>query len=352
MAVDTSDTRLLSSPAITEGKIAFVYADDIWVANADGTGARRLTSHPGEEQNPHFAPDGKHIAFTASYDGNVDVYVVPVEGGEPKRLTWHPGDDIVRGFTPDGKVLFTSQRAVFTGGIRSSSRSASRGAFPQPLPVPTGDMGAISPDGKHLAYTPLGERFRQWKNYRGGTASRIWVLKLSDLSHEEIPKPTGGCNDTQPMWIGQTVYFLSDRDGEFNLYSYDPRTRNVVRRTSHDDFPMESASAGAGKVIYEQAGYLHLFDPELGPFDPVEDRRGGRPGGNTSAIREQRQGHPLGRHLAHGKASRGRVPRRDRDRAGQERRSAQPHRDTRRSRALARLVARRQVDRLLLRRLG
>ena len=113
-AVDTSDTRLLASPAITEGKISFVYGDDVWVAGADGTGARRLTSHTGQERSPYFAPDGKHIAFTASYDGNADVYVVPVEGGEPKRLTWHPGEDIVRGFTADSRVLFTSQCAVFS----------------------------------------------------------------------------------------------------------------------------------------------------------------------------------------------------------------------------------------------
>ena len=260
-AVDTTDTRLLSSPAMSAQKVAFVYADDIWVADANGAGARKLTSHPGEEQNPCFAPDGKSIAFTGSYDGNVDVYVVPAEGGEPRRLTWHPGEDIVRGFTPDGKILFTSKRAVFTGRHSQFFTVGVEGGVPQALPIPSGDMGAISPDGKYLAYTPLGERFRQWKNYRGGTTSRIWVLKLSDLSHEEIPKPSSGCNDTEPMWIGQTVYFLSDRDGEFNLYSYDATTRNVVRRTSHVGFPIESASAGAGRVIYEQAGYLHVFDP-------------------------------------------------------------------------------------------
>ena len=128
-AVDTLDTRFLTSPAITEGKIAFVYADDIWVAAADGTGARRLTAHPGQERSPYFAPDGKHIAFTASYDGNVDVYVMPVDGGEPNRLTWHPGDDVVRGFTADGKILFTSQRGLLTQALavfhnRRARRSA------------------------------------------------------------------------------------------------------------------------------------------------------------------------------------------------------------------------------------
>ena len=263
-ALDTADARLLSNPAITEGKIAFVYADDIWVADADGRNAKKVTSHAGEEQNPYFSPDGRHIAFTASYDGNVDVYVIPAEGGEPTRLTWHPGDDIVRGFTPEGKVLFSSQRAVFSGRFAQFYLVGITGGVPEPLPVPTADKGAVSPDGKFLAYTPLGERFRQWKNYRGGTVSRIWILKMDDLSHEEIPKPADGCNDTEPMWIGETIYFLSDRDGEFNLYSYDRHSKKVTRCSDHDTFPVGSASAGVGKVIYEQAGWIHVFDPGVG----------------------------------------------------------------------------------------
>src|SRR5262249_2623036 len=264
LAFDASDTRLLATPAITEGKIAFIYAGDIWIAGADGSNPRRVTSHPGDEENPYFAPDGKHIAFTASYDGNVDVYVIPTEGGEPTRLTWHPGNDIVRGFTPDGKVLFSSQRTVVTRRHAQFFTVDITGGVPQRIPVPTADMGAISPDGKYLAYTPLGEVWRQWKNYRGGTVSRIWVLKLDDLSHEEIPKPTDGCNDTQPMWIGETVYFLSDRDGEFNLYSFDRNSRKVTRCTNHESFPVTSASVGAGTVIYEQAGYIHRFEPAAG----------------------------------------------------------------------------------------
>jgi tricorn protease len=263
-ALDAVDTRLLSTPAITEGRIAFVYADDIWVADSDGGNPRRVTSHPGEEQNPYFAPDGKHIAFTASYDGNVDAYVIPTEGGEPTRLTWHPGDDVVRGFAPDGKVLFSSPRAAFSRRLTQFYTIGPTGGVSQSLLVSSADMGAFSPDGKFLAYTPLGERFRQWKNYRGGTASRIWILKLDDLSHDEVPKPASGCNDTDPMWIGETVYFLSDRDGEFNLYSYDRDSKKVTRRSGHDAFPIASASSGAGKVIYEQAGWIYLYEPGEG----------------------------------------------------------------------------------------
>ncbi len=263
-ALDTADARLLYNPAITEGKIAFVYGDDIWVADSEGRNAKRITSHAGEEQNPYFSPDGKQIAFTAGYDGNVDVFVIPTDGGEPTRLTWHPGDDIVRGFTPQGKVLFSSQRAVFTRRFAQFFVVDTAGGVSDALPVPTADKGAVSPDGKYLAYTPLGEPFRQWKNYRGGTVSRIWILKLDDLSHEEIPKPADGCNDTEPMWLGDSLYFLSDRDGEFNLYAYDRNSKQVTQCTEHDTFPVGSASAGAGKVIYEQAGWIHLYEPGAG----------------------------------------------------------------------------------------
>src|SRR5262249_54263400 len=147
-AVDTADTRLLSSPAIGEGKIAFVYADDIWIADPDGTNTRRVTAHPGEERNPAFSPDGRLLAFTAAYDGNDDVYVVPAAGGEPRRLPWHPGADVVRGFTPDGKVLFSSPRGVFTGRHSQLFTVGAAGGVPDRLPVPTADMGAVSPDGK------------------------------------------------------------------------------------------------------------------------------------------------------------------------------------------------------------
>jgi tricorn protease len=115
LSIDTHDTRMLAQPAVSADHIAFIYAEDLWVANADGSQPRRLTVSEGVESNPVFSPDGKTIAFSAQYDGNVDVYTIPVEGGIPKRLTWHPGADIVRGFTPDGKsVLFISQRANFT----------------------------------------------------------------------------------------------------------------------------------------------------------------------------------------------------------------------------------------------
>ena len=263
-AVDTHDTGFLHTPSVSANRLAFAYADDVWTAKADGSDARRLTAHPGSESDPYLSPDGKLVAFTGNYDGNVDVYTVPVDGGEPTRLTWHPGDDVVRGFTPDGSVLFTSQRSVFTPRFTKFYTVSPKGGPPTELNVPSGERGAVSPDGKYLAYTPLSEAFRQWKHYRGGRTSRVWVVKLDDLSVEQVPQPEGRCNDTYPLWVGETVYFLSDRDGEFNLYAFDRPSKQVKALTTHDDFPVESASAGAGKIVYEQAGHVFAFDPASG----------------------------------------------------------------------------------------
>jgi tricorn protease len=258
--VDVRDTRFLGQPSISANRIVFTYADDLWTSALDGSDVKRLTSHPGVETAPFFSPDGKTVAFTGQYDGNVDVFVVPTEGGVPTRLTYHPGPDIVRGWTPDGKVLFASPRSTFSNRYNQFFTVGTKGGAPARLRVPNGFKGSISPDGKYLAYTPLSEPFRQWKHYRGGTASRVLVLDLDDLSVWQVPQPEGRCNDTDPMWIGSTVYFLSDRDGEFNLYSVERGAKTVDRLTEYTDFPVEDASAGPDKIVFEQAGYLHVYN--------------------------------------------------------------------------------------------
>lgn len=265
-----AQTRLLSSPAISADHLAFTYAGDLWVANRDGSAPRRLTIDEGNEGAPVFSPDGKTIAFTAQYDGNYDVYSVPAGGGIPKRLTWHPSADVVRDFTPDGKnILFSSQREAFTNRFNQAFTIGLEGGAATPLDIPTINHAAYSGDGKYLAYTPLGDRFSMWKNYRGGTISRIWVMKLADNSVVEIPKPAGGCNDTEPQWINGKVYFRSDRNKEFNLFEFDPATKAVKQLTQFKDFPVLSLSAGAGKIVFEQAGYLHLLDPATGKHERI-----------------------------------------------------------------------------------
>jgi len=262
-AIDTKDTRMLHQPAISSSRIAFLYAGDLWTANLDGTEPRHLTSDEGIESEAVFSPDGKWIAFSAQYDGNTDVFIVPAEGGIPKRLTYHPTPDYVRGFTPDGKsILFASPRTVFTNRYMELYTVSIKGDFPEKIDIPNAYRAAYSPDGKRLAYTPIAERFTQWKRYRGGTTTEIWLYTFSDHSVEKVPQPEGRCNDTDPMWFNNRVYFRSDRNGEFNLFEYDYASKKVRQLTFHEDFPILTASSGAGKIIYEQAGYLHVFDPQ------------------------------------------------------------------------------------------
>ncbi len=259
--IDTRNTRLMSQPAICDSHIAFIYAEDLWVAEPDGSQPRRLTVDEGVESDPYFSPDGKLIAFSAQYDGNTDVFIIPVEGGMPVRLTWHPGNDIVKGFTPDGEsVLFASQRSTFSGRYYQLHTVKITGGLPEKLQIPNAWFACYSPDGKSMAYTPLTPQYQQWKNYRGGTISTIWVYSFADHSVVKIPQPQGGCNDADPMWTGDKIFFTSDRNGEFNLFVYDIASGEVKQLTSFTDFPVLKASAGGGKIIFEQAGYLHTYD--------------------------------------------------------------------------------------------
>jgi tricorn protease len=265
LAVDIHDTRLLTQPAISGDRIAFSYANDLWVASLDGGGVRRLTSHPGVEGNPRFSPDGKWIAFSGEYDGNVDVYVVAAEGGVPRRLTWHPGADIPQGFTADGAaVLFTSPREVYTARFLQLFTVPVTGGMASKLPIPNAAKATYSPDGSRVLYQPIGDAFTQWKHYRGGQAARLMLFDNKTYAVTQIPQPASRSNDTDPMWIGDRIYFLSDRGGELNLHSFDPKTKEVRQLTRFTDFPIINASAGGGKIIFERAGYLHTFDPASG----------------------------------------------------------------------------------------
>lgn len=264
-AQSTTDTRLLSQPAVSATRVAFVYAGDLWSAKLDGTDVRRLTTADGDESSPSFSPDGSLIAFSGNYDGNMDVYVIPATGGVPKRLTFHPAVDVAQGFSPDGKhVLFVSTRSGATTRNSQLWTVPVEGGVEEPLPIPSATQGTYSSDGRRIAYNPLTRAFDEWKRYRGGRVSEIWLYTSGSHAMEKVPQPATRSNDVDAMWVGDILYFRSDRDGEFNVYAYDLQSKKISQLTHHTDFPVLNASAGGGKIIYEQAGYLHLLDPASG----------------------------------------------------------------------------------------
>ncbi len=256
-------TLLLRQPTVSADHVAFTYAGDLWIADRDGGHPRRLTIHAGLERDPHLSPDGSQVAFTGEYDGNVDVYVVPVEGGQPTRLTYHPWADSARGWTPDGgAVLFRSAR-LGTHHHRSGRlfTVAAAGGWPEPLPMPHAERGTISPDGTRVAYTPFREAFATWKRYRGGRTTPVWIFDLA--SRETFEVPHENASDASPVWIGDSVYFLSDRAGTMNVFGAE--LDGAVRQlTTHDDLDVRSLAAGGGVLVYEQAGRIHELDPGSG----------------------------------------------------------------------------------------
>lgn len=275
-----TEATLFQKPTVNQTNIVFVYAGDLWSVPRSGGDAKRLTTGVGTETDPFFSPDGTQIAFTGEYDGNTDVYVMPAAGGVPKRLTYHPGADVAAGWTPDGKrVLFSSSRNSYAGFLRlfTVGVDASAGAgLPEELPLPSGERGAFSPDGSQIAYEPLNQWQPEWKRYHGGQQDVIWIAKLSDSSIEKLPRK--GANDRFPMWVGDKIFFLSDRDERYALYSYDVKTKRVDLLVKDSVFDIKSASAWSGDskssavIAYEQFGTIHLYDLKTNKAQKVNIR--------------------------------------------------------------------------------
>jgi tricorn protease len=264
-------TRLLRDPTVSRDSIAFEYAGDLWVVSRSGGAARRLTATPGLEIDPQFSPDGTSIAYTSTVAGNTDVYVIPAVGGEARRLTYHPGLDRARGWTPDGKrVIFASVRnsPPQQSYFRLWSVSV-EGGLPESLPMPRAAFGSYSPDGRRFAFeefpvefVPEWEDASKWRHYRGGRTHPISVINLADYSVEKLPWKNS--NDSFPMWVGNSIYFLSDRNHTVNLFVYRSDNKQVTQLTQHDDFDIMNASASSDAVVYEQAGYIHLLETRTG----------------------------------------------------------------------------------------
>src|ERR1035437_5771450 len=253
---------LYRQPAISKTDIVFVYAGDLWIISRNGGDARRLTTDIGVETNPYFSPDGTMIAFTGDYDGNTDVYVIPTAGGVPKRVTCHPGLDLVSGWTPDGKsVLFASNRNSSSNYFRLFTITLEGGGLPTEVPLPMANRGWFSPDGQFIAYEPLTQWQGDWKHYHGGQTQPIWIAKLSDSTIQKVPRENS--NDKCPMWIGDKIYFLSDRNSPtaaVSLFAYDTTSKKVEQIIDNKGLDIKYASAGGGAIVYEQFGAIYTID--------------------------------------------------------------------------------------------
>jgi tricorn protease len=258
-----AQTRMLRSPSVSSTDISFAYANNIWIVPRAGGAARRLTSFGGQTQNPYLSPDGKWVAFSAEYSGNTNVYLVPAVGGQPKRLTWHPGADLVQGWTPDGKrIVFSSGRDNAPTGSPRFFTVPVEGGVEQAMPMPRANQGKISPDGKRVAYRMNISWDEERRNYRGGQNRPIWIIDLATMQLETVPWTNS--KDIDPVWIGDVVYFLSDRDGVMNVWSYDSKSKAVAQVTKFTGMDVKTLDAGGGVLVFEQAGYVHELDPAAG----------------------------------------------------------------------------------------
>ena len=262
---------LLRHPSISQTQIVFNYGGSLWIVSRDGGDARRLTAGPGTETLPAFSPDGTTVAFTGEYDGNPDVFVVPAAGGVPKRLTYHPGADAVVGWTPDGKnVLFLSTRTSYYRFDDKLFSVPVNGGYPTEYPLPIVDGASLSPDGSHVAYVPHPKWQPAWKRYQGGQTTPIWIADLRDSRVEKVPRENS--NDFNPLWVGDTVYFLSDRNGPVSLFAYDTKTKQVSEAVKNDGLDFKSAAAAPGAIVIEQFGALKLFDITSRQLKPINVR--------------------------------------------------------------------------------
>jgi len=255
------DARMFRYPDVSATHITFVYAGDIWVVEKEGGTARRLSSPPGEESFPRFSPDGSRIAFSGNYDGNTDVYVVPSLGGEALRVTYHPADDRLLDWSPDGRrLLFASRRESGVQRFSQLFLVSAVGGLPEKLPVPYGEFGTLSPDGRMLVYTPKDRGFRTWKRYRGGMAPEIWLFDLRTLDARNISN--SDANDAQPMWHGRTIYFLSDRGAaqRSNIWAYELDSGELRQVTRFRDYDITFPGSGPSEIVFQAGGRLYLLD--------------------------------------------------------------------------------------------
>ena len=268
VAIADGQTRIVRFPDIHRDRVVFVYGGDLWTVSSQGGNAIRLTSHPGLELFPKFSPDGKWIAFTGEYDGTGSVYVIPAQGGEPRRLTWRPArvtefrhghDYMVIDWSPDGnQVLFRSWRRSFNAWLQQLFRVPVSGGLPQMLALPECGLASFSGDGKRIAYNRIFRDFRTWKRYRGGLAQDIWLYDFASNQSQRLTNWPG--TDHCPLWHGESIYFISDRNGRANIFRYDLPGKKIEQITTHQDYDVKWPGLGPQAIVYENGGLIYRLD--------------------------------------------------------------------------------------------
>ncbi|MEZ5044529.1 MAG: PDZ domain-containing protein [Saprospiraceae bacterium] len=256
-------TRLLRQPSISATHIVFTYGSDLWITSQDGGEATRLTSTPAVESDPHFSPDGKWIAFSSNRSGTFAVYVLPVEGGTPQRLTWNPAAAYVRGWTPDGQhILYASGRETTPSNYHRLWTVSPKGGPSTLLPAPWANDGAYEASGNRIIVDRMRRWDVEWRAYRGGQNTPLVILNLKTLEEEKLPNERS--TDIQPLWIGNTIYFLSDRDWTSNIWAYTPSDKSLKQLTKFSGSDIKWLSGRDGLLVFEREGYLHTLDPGKG----------------------------------------------------------------------------------------
>jgi tricorn protease len=280
-ALPSGNARLLRFPDICADAIVFVQAGDIYTVASNGGTALRLTSHAGQELYPKFSPDCRSIAFSAEYDGTRQVYVIPASGGKPRQLTWYNdvGPQPVRGgtdyrvldWTPDGKNILVRANRVPTDDRGGRPYLVPvEGGMETPLAVPETGGGMLSPDGRSYVYTPIDREFRSWKRYRGGRAQDVWTYDLVNNTSQRLTD--NPATDNQPMWIGDTIYFTSDRNYTMNLFAMPASGGEARQLTEFNGFDVLWPSAGKDAIVFENGGAIWRFDPKTAQSTEVPIR--------------------------------------------------------------------------------
>jgi len=268
-AVRAEATRLLRQPSLGRGQVAFAYGGDLWVASTEGGVARRLTSTPAVESNPHFSPDGTRITFISMRSGRAAVFVVPTDGGTPTRLTWYPAAAVARGWTPDGaRVLYASDRETAPVGYARLWTVSPEGGPSERLPAPWGNDASYASDGRHLVVDRVARWDVEWRGYRGGQNGPLTILDLGDLGETRLPNER--TTDVQPLWMDGRIYFLSDRDWAMNVWCFDPGSGDLRQVTRFADADVKWLDGRDGTLVIEQDGDLHLVDPGTGEARKLE----------------------------------------------------------------------------------